>query len=66
LDKFALTLIIVGALNWGLIGLFQLDLISVIFGGRIGLFTRMINILIGLAGLYSITFYFGYKFVDKN
>lgn len=66
MDKFALTLVIVGALNWGLIGLFQLDLISVIFGGQAGLFTRMINILIGLAGLYSVTFYFGYKFVKNE
>jgi uncharacterized membrane protein YuzA (DUF378 family) len=58
LDKQALTLIIIGALNWGLIGLFQLDLIAVIFGGRTGLFTRMIYMLIGLAGLYGIALLF--------
>jgi uncharacterized membrane protein YuzA (DUF378 family) len=52
-----LTLVIIGALNWGLVGFFQFDLVSAIFGGMSAWISRVIYALIGLAGLYAIIFY---------
>ena len=52
-----LTLVILGALNWGLVGFFQFDLVAAIFGGMSAWVSRVIYALIGLAGLYAIIFY---------
>ena len=52
-----LTLVILGALNWGLVGFFQFDLIAAIFGGASAWISRVIYALIGLSGLYAIVFY---------
>ncbi|NLK51205.1 MAG: DUF378 domain-containing protein [Syntrophomonadaceae bacterium] len=54
IDKTALILVIIGALNWGLVGLFQYDLIAAIFGSSAALASRVIYTLIGLAGIYSL------------
>lgn len=56
-DLTALTLIIIGAINWGLIGFFKFDLVATIFGGMDSLISRIIYAVIGIAGLYTITFY---------
>ena len=53
----ALTLIIVGAINWGLVGFFQFDLIAAIFGGMGAWVSRVIYALVGLSGLYALSFY---------
>lgn len=57
----ALTLIIIGALNWGLIGLFSFDLVDAIFGGTTqyapSLASRIVYVLVALSGLYALTFY---------
>ena len=58
MDKFALILVIIGALNWGLIALFQFDLVASIFGGQTAIFSRIVYGLVGLAGLYCITLLF--------
>ncbi len=55
LDRIALILVIIGALNWGLIGFFNFDLVASIFGGQQATLSRTIYSLVGLAGLYSIT-----------
>jgi len=52
-----LTLVILGAINWGLVGFFQFDLVAAIFGGAAAWMSRVIYALIGLAGLYAIVFY---------
>lgn len=57
LDFTALTLVIVGAINWGLIGFFKFNLISTIFGGETSIISRIIYAIVGIAGLYSITTY---------
>ena len=57
-DKICLVLSIIGCLNWGLVGLFQFDLVSWIFGGQDALFSRIIYGIIGLAGLWCITLLF--------
>lgn len=53
LDWFAWVLVIIGAINWGLIGFFSWDLVAAIFGDMSSL-TRIIYSLVGLAGLYMI------------
>ncbi len=56
LDTIALVLVIIGAINWGLIGFFQFDLVAAIFGDM-STFSRIIYSLVGIAGLYSISFF---------
>lgn len=51
----ALILMIIGAINWGLIGLFEFNLVDAIFGDM-SLISRIIYILVGIAGLYGLTF----------
>lgn len=53
----SLTLVIIGAINWLLIGLFQFDLVAAIFGGQAAIVSRIIYSLVGLAGLWCITIY---------
>ncbi|HIV75477.1 MAG TPA: DUF378 domain-containing protein [Candidatus Pseudogracilibacillus intestinigallinarum] len=54
----ALILVIIGAINWGLIGLFQFDLVASIFGGQGAILSRIIYALVGLSGLYALTLFF--------
>ena len=55
----ALILIVVGAINWGLWGAFQYDIIQDILGPQRAGIARFIYILVGLAGIYGISFFFG-------
>lgn len=57
-DRIALILVIVGALNWGAIGLFGFDLVAFIGGGQMAMVSRVIYTLVGLAGLWCITLLF--------
>jgi uncharacterized protein len=54
LNILTLILVIVGAVNWGLVGLFQFDLVAALFGGQSAVLARLVYILVGLAGLYQI------------
>ena len=54
LNAATLLLVIVGALNWGLMGLFQLDVVATLFAGPQSTLSRIIYILVGLSGLYQI------------
>lgn len=58
MDITALVLVIIGALNWGLIALFNFDLVATLFGGSTTVLSRIVYGLVGLAGLYSIKFIF--------
>ena len=58
MDTIALILSIIGSLNWGLIGLFQFDLVAWLFGGQSGVISRIIYALVGLAGIWCITLLF--------
>lgn len=55
-DTIALLLVIIGAVNWGLIGFFQFDLVAALFG-TMSAVSRVVYALVGLAGLYSISFF---------
>ena len=58
MDSLALILTIIGALNWGLIGIFRFDLVAWLFGGQGAIISRIIYTLVGLAGLWCISFLF--------
>lgn len=57
LEWTALTLVIIGAINWGLIGFFQFDLVATLFGGMGAWLSRVIYAIVGLSGLYCLSLY---------
>ena len=57
LDKIALVLIIIGAINWGLIGFFKFDLVATIFG-EMSTLSRIVYALVGISGLWGIKLLF--------
>ena len=58
LDRLALLLVVIGAINWGSVGLFQFDIVSWLFGGADSLISRIIFTLVGIAGLWCISLFF--------
>lgn len=66
MDRFSLLIMIIGAINWLLIGLFQFDLVASIFGGQAAIISRIIYVVVGLAGLWSIKFLFRNRAYDRN
>ena len=58
MDRIALILTVIGALNWGSIGLFQFDIVAWICGGQSSLLSRVIYTLVGLAGIWCISLVF--------
>lgn len=57
LNYIALILVVIGAINWALIGLFQFDLVGAIFGGMTSMLSRIIFTIVGIAGLWALTFF---------
>ena len=58
LDRLSLILVIVGAVNWGAIGLFQFDIVSWLFGGQDAILSRIVYTLVALAGVWCISLLF--------
>lgn len=58
LDKIALTLLIIGGINWGLVCLFQFDLVAWIGGGQAGIISRIIYVVIALCALWCVSLLF--------
>lgn len=58
MDTLALILSIIGSLNWGLVGIFQFDLVAWLFGGQGSVISRIIYTVVGLAGLWCISLLF--------
>ncbi len=58
LDKISLILVIIGALNWGSIGLFKFDLVAWIFGGQTAPLSRIIYTVVALAGIWCVSLLF--------
>lgn len=54
LNVITLVLVIIGGLNWGLVGLFQFDLVAAIFGGQDALLARIVYVLVGVSALWQI------------
>ena len=61
MDTVALILSIIGCLNWGLVGIFQFDLVAWLFGGVGSLFSRLVYTIVGLAGLWCTSLLFRRK-----
>lgn len=58
MNTLALILMIIGALNWGLIGIFRFDLVAALFGGMTSVLSRIIYSLVGIAGIWGVTMLF--------
>ena len=58
MDKFILTLVIIGAINWGLIGIFQLDAVAWLFGGQGSIFSRIVYTLVALGAVWCVSLLF--------
>ena len=58
LDRIALILLIIGGLNWGLIGLFKFDLVAFIFGGQAAILSRIIYVLVGISAIWCVSLFF--------
>lgn len=58
LDRIALILVIIGALNWGSIGIFNFDIVGWIFGGQSAIVSRIIFTVVALAGLWCVSLLF--------
>lgn len=56
IDYVALALVIIGTINWGLVGVLEFDLVKVLFG-NMTILSRIVYALVGLAGLYSLSFF---------
>ena len=58
LDKIALSLLIIGGINWGSVGLFQFDIVAFLAGGQAGVVSRIIYVIVGLSALWCISLLF--------
>ncbi|MBQ5398281.1 MAG: DUF378 domain-containing protein [Ruminococcus sp.] len=58
LDRIALVLSIIGGLNWGLVGIFQFDLVAYICGGQTGIVSRIVYILVAISSIWCISLLF--------
>ena len=58
MDRISLVLVIIGALNWLLVGLFQFDAVAWLCGGQTATLSRIIYAIVGLAGLWSVSLLF--------
>lgn len=66
MDKVALVLVIIGAINWALIGIFQFDLVAYLFGGQSAVVSRIVYTIVGTAGLWCVSLLFGEKAAVKE
>ena len=66
MDTLALILSIICSLNWGLVGIFQFDLVAWLFGGQGSLFSRIVYTIVGLAGLWCISLLFRRNRTDSE
>lgn len=67
LDRIALLLTIIGGINWGLIGIFQFDLVAFIFGGQAAVVSRIIYVLVGISAIWCISLFFReQEFIETN
>ena len=65
-SRISLILVIIGALNWLMIGIFGYDIVGAIFGGQMAVVSRIVFTLVGLAGLWCITLLFSRNMASAN
>ncbi|MEG0873216.1 MAG: DUF378 domain-containing protein [Clostridia bacterium] len=56
-NNMALALVLIGALNWGCIGLFKLDIVGSLLGGMSSIISRIVFVLVGIAGIWAFSFF---------
>jgi uncharacterized membrane protein YuzA (DUF378 family) len=66
MDRLALILMIVGALNWLSVGLLRFDVVANLFGGQTSLLSRIIYSLVGVAGIYGLSLLFRDREIAEN
>ena len=66
LDRIALFLLIVGGVNWGLIGIFQFDLVAWLFGGGAAVISRIIYVLVAISALWCVSLFFKHNRLVEN
>ena len=66
LDRISLILVVIGAINWGAIGLFQFDIVAWIFGGQDAIISRIVYTLVALAGIWCLSLLFRHNEVLTN
>jgi len=66
IDKIALTLVIIGALNWGSIGIFGFDVVGWLFAGQMSTLSRIVYTLVGLAGVWAVSFLFKEREAERD
>ena len=66
MDKVALVLVIICAINWALIGIFQFDLVAYLFGGQSAVVSRIVYTIVGAAGLWCVSLLFGERAAVKE
>ena len=66
LDRISLILVIIGAINWLLVGLFSFDLVAYVCGGQTAVLSRIIYTLVGVAGLWCISLLFRERAVEHE
>lgn len=66
IDVLALILSVIGCVNWGLVGIFQFDLVAWIFGSQSALLSRILYTIIGLAGLWCASFLARRRFIGDD
>ncbi len=65
MNRLALTLVIIGAINWGILSIAGLDLVGWLFGGQGTVISRLIYGLVGLAGIWACSFFFKLQAADR-
>lgn len=58
IDRIALLLLIIGGINWGLVGIFQFDLVAFLFGGAAAILSRIIYVLVAISAIWCISLFF--------
>lgn len=58
INRIALVLVIIGALNWGSVGIFQFDIVAWLFGGSAAILSRIVYTLVAIAGIWCISLLF--------
>ena len=58
IDRIALLLVIIGGINWGLVGIFQFDLVAFLFGGSAAILSRIIYVVIAISAIWCISLFF--------
>ncbi len=67
LDRIALILLIIGGINWGLVGIFQFDLVAWAFGGTAGIISRIVYVLVALSAIWCVSLFFkNNSMVEQN